>query len=284
MLYLDYPEIADGELFYAYCLRWCDYLGITRREKSLMLLSSGNKSVSNALFHPNITELLKVLKMSPEVYIQRHSVFPYYRIFVTKGCYQDVVRDMLLGKKYFAAKLSRGFTYTEGSQQKLFYCPACIKEVGSLLGIQRYQQINGVHVCYKHQCRLKFVSGIRSKRVDVSTFDLSFEICTDAVLNEIAKDVAFILEHDIELDFIRLRKVLWERYNKEHLLEKEEEWKDDLNIPKEYHLLLQNFSYKRLIQWRLPNGKVHPIEYLLMIRKWYGSFENFTIEEKITVH
>ncbi|MDY2997746.1 MAG: TniQ family protein [Faecalimonas sp.] len=284
MLYLDYPAIAEGELFYAYCLRWCDYLGITRREERLMLLSSGNKSISNALFHPNISGLLKVLGMSPEEYIQHHSVFPYYRMFVTKSHYQEVIRDMFLEKKYFTAKLSRGFTYTEGSKQKLFYCPACIKEAGSLLGIQRYHQINGVHVCYKHQCRLKSVSGIRSKKVDVSTFDLSVESCADTILNEIARDVAFIVEHDIELDLVRLRKILWERYNKEHLSEKEEEWKNDRTLPKEYQLLLQDFSYKRLIQWRLPNGKIHPIEYLLMIRKWYGSFENFIMEEKITVH
>lgn len=284
MMYLDYPAIADGELFYTYCLRWSDYLGITQREKRLMFLSSGKKSVFNALFPPNVNVLLEVLGISTEEYFQHHSLFPYYRMFVTKSRYQEVIRDMILEKKRFAVKLSRGFSYTEGADQRLFYCPACIKEAGSLLGIQRYQQINGVHVCYKHQCRLKSVSGIRAKRVAVSIFDLSVERCTDKVLNEIARDAAFIVEHDIELDLVRLRKILWERYNKEHLSEGEEEWKNDRTIPEEYQLLLQDFSYRRLIQWNFPNGKIHPIEYLLMIRKWYGSFENFIMEEKITVH
>lgn len=284
MMYLDYPAIEDGELFYTYCLRWCDYLGLTKREKSLTFLFLGNKSISNALFPPNVLALLDMFGMTLEEYIQHHSVFPYYRIFVTKSRYHEAIQDMLLEKKRLTAKLSRGFSYTEGAHQRLFYCPVCIKEAGGFLGIQRYHQIKGIHVCYKHQCRLKFVSGIGAKRVYVSNFDLSVERCTDHVLNEIARDAAFIVEHDIELDLVRLRKILWERYNKEHLSEGEEEWKNDRTIPEEYQLLLQDFSYKRLIQWSLPNGKIHPIEYLLMIRKWYGSFENFIMEEKITVH
>ena len=109
------------------------------------------------------------------------------------------------------------------------------------------------------------------------------------MLSDIANDISFILDHEVEINSEKLSEILYEKARNEGYLNsrgminflKDEEFKNSFfDIPKEYEYILPCVSLNLLIR-KQRNGMRQPLQYLILINQLFGSFRNFCIVNKI---
>lgn len=117
----------------------------------------GRRTISPSTSFPSgLSTMLAYLDLpvsSVEDLIDRHTVLPYFQLFVSAARYHAA--SQLIAKDGAAAtKISLGILASRlGTQERLHYCPVCAKEDCDVIGTPtwyRVHQLPGVHVCPYH--------------------------------------------------------------------------------------------------------------------------------------
>ena len=286
----DYPAVMENELIYVYVLRYhrfCGNSSITRTFKDFFELGSG---ITGLYFPGNANHFLKQIQMDADTYLRQHSIWPFYKLFVSEAKYQKIKQLAIYDNRNLSRQISQCYDYEDDSLIKnaLWYCPICHKERKDFSDIKIFHQIPGVYVCEKHHCRLKALP--IKKREFLSTpekWDVSFETCDDKWLNEIAEDVKYVMEYqpDIFVDSIskrikdELKKLIVVKGKKLVEAELLGQYKE---LPMEYQDYYKRFTLDRYLLGKSVNPYVTPMEYIILIRIMFGSLEEF-VENQINI-
>jgi transposase len=96
---------------------------------------------------------LKQPASNVEDLVQRHTILPYFRLFVSSSRYRTSI-GMLVSGAAAASKISLGLVASRiGAADQLRYCPICAHEDEALVGVAtwyRVHQLPGVLVCPYH--------------------------------------------------------------------------------------------------------------------------------------
>ena len=279
----DYPAIMENELIYMYILRYHRFCGNTSAKRTFKEFLDGNRGFLNIHYQGSVKYFLKYIGVDADTYFERHSLWPFYRMFLPEAVYEKCKRKMLNRDKYSGGSMWRYYSYDADSfiKRALWYCPICHKEKMDFTDIKLSHQIPGVYSCEKHHCRLKFILeryvGHASKP---ENWDVSYEPCKDEWLNGIAEDVSYIMEHCPciyrEGISILVGNEL-DKQIKEHsketveakLLERYKE------LPTEYQDYSRRLMLNRYRVCNFANPNITPMEYMILIRMLFGSFEEF---------
>ena len=223
--------------------------------------------------------------MSEEEYIRNHSVLPFYQMFLPKENYDRLCNLIFKEGKYYSNCIYKRIKNVSCNNE-LYYCPMCLKETPSSLGVETVHQLPGVHVCYKHGCLLNSIQLQRTRDfVDVKDWsrEASYPEVRSDVYMHLAEDAKYIIENPPGIDFETLQELIlceWFEYFKatdslRHWQERSNPWEEYFNnLPPEFQKYKNNIYFKRF-DGRGKKENPDPVEYLLFIRSICGSFENF---------
>lgn len=282
---MDYPGIAEKELFYTYIIRYHHYSGNLRLESSFVEFFGQERNINSVLFPKQIGECLKNLGMEIGNYLHNHSVLPFYRLFLKEDLYQKIVRQMTHGKNAYTKHLSTQQQHgVHLKSDQIFYCPVCLKEDTRYQTIKRFHQIEGVYVCPKHKCYLNNIS-IRSHKnlLKIKEWDMNIRACVpESILIQVARDVEYIIDHPPAMDNVLFRECLFDEAVYRGVFEcqgwyedRSSDWKSYYdNLPAEYAEFREKANFQRFAADKISGG-IDPIEYLVFVQSLYGSFEKF---------
>ena len=194
----DYPPVMENELIYVYVLRYHKYCGNQSVEQTFQDFFDSLTTNVSMQFPSNAKYFLEQIHMEPEVYIEHHSLWPYYRIFLPKQKYQQYKQAILCNSRSYTTPRWRyeDCDLDTSVKRSLRYCPICHKTRKDFTDIKTFHQIPGVYTCDKHGCYLKSIP-LNDKRFlfKPEEWDVSFRTCENKWLKGIAEDVRFIIEH-----------------------------------------------------------------------------------------
>ncbi|TEB10488.1 hypothetical protein Psfp_04160 [Pelotomaculum sp. FP] len=237
---------------------------------------------------------------TPEFWIRRHTILPYYLPFMDKRRKEQVVDAVNNngGKRLFAliGMAAGGIC----RKSELYYCPQCAVEDMSWYGeayFHRVHQLEGVFVCDKHGCSLKeypvakeHVSRIQFVRFDFKNIDLEElgnpenqhenedEKHITLKLNDVAKAARYIINRDFtEFDNVKVHENITSWMSSKGYLTRKGHVRQ-----RDFCHDLQNFYGLRLLEllecnidtnkdyeWpseavRFPGKAIHPLRYILI--------------------
>lgn len=222
---LDFPAIRERELFYIYILRYHKYVGRLFLKDSFEDFYEHRKNIENVLFPKKVENCLSDLSMSSETYINKHSVLPYYRLFLPRERYEQAVELMLHTDCSYVAKLYKD-SKTKRERDCIYYCPICHQLAsGTYEDIQIYHQVPEVFVCEKHKCYLNRVP-IRPLQeiLKPECWNVTVKECENEILLGIASDISYILRSNLRMDGVSLRKRLRQKVIEMHIYDKYRGW------------------------------------------------------------
>lgn len=282
----DYPPLYDGEILYSMILRYHRFSGNISFRESVSELYGKEKGIYSLLFPNEIILILNKLEITKESFIEEHSIFPYYRLFMTEDKYLQAVDRMIYSDRIYANYLVSSKICDSNNYIK--YCPICILERDGDIIFKCNEQIDFVHVCHFHKCYLNYYN-FKYRRLfqPIQRKDMNLEVRfpeqgRDDLEYLIAKEVNDLFQAKIELEVNGLRDCLRKRIkeigfysSRGRLFESaNEELKNYFcqyeNIPYE---IIEKLTFERLAGIRRPRA-IHPIEYLLIIQFLYGNIEN----------
>ncbi len=273
-------------MLYTYIIRYHHFSGNVRLRSSFEEFFGTDKNIGSVLFPYKIVECLKALGIEEMDYLKNHSAMPYYQLFLDIDVYQRICQNIFYGNRSYTTKVkTQQSADSVVKSNRIFYCPECLKEKLDYRNIKIFHQINGVYVCPEHHCYLNNVPIASSYRVlNMKEWDMSVRKCeTGGVLEQIAEDVRYIIDNPPEIDNTVLREQLFDeavfrgafRFGKWTEKARDIEWQKFYdNLPVEYKKFKARLDFKRLAASKKEAG-ADPIEYLLIIRSLFGSFEKF---------
>lgn len=270
------------ELYFAYILRYHRYTGQPSIARSFQAILDTSTRGSSVIFLSSVNKSIQRLGLFETEYIEEHSILPFYRIFLKEKKYQKVEHLFLYGR---CISYVREFHHTFNKEDSLTnnflkYCPVCHREERGYLDIKKHHQIPWVKVCEKHHCYLKEIStenGIQLSHPE--QWDVSARECKDEWLLGIAEDVRYILQErpriyrewivgKIREEIQRLQEISGLEAM-EQILKKAYE-----TLPEEYQCYRRRFRLEKFLE-PLLDFSVSQMEFLLLIRILFGSFEDF---------
>lgn len=281
---IDYIHIIDGELLFGYIHRFHLYSGNTTYSRTANeLWGNSRKWLYSPLFPLHIKEIIEELNISLNEYIEHYSILPFFRPFTSIEKYNSVINRYLLeNRSCYNQFFKTGSVHEKDTMVK--YCPACIRENYYLPYFRREHQIQGVYVCTKHNCILEEYHWDRRKRItkiDESTF-CRVEIKNEnKILLDIAKDVEYLLNSNLDINIRKIQQLLKEKAIAESFFTSNNCWildekrrfqKRYINIPPLYKETIEMFSIRQLVE-QSDICRIKPLKYLLAIDSLYGSFE-----------
>lgn len=282
---IDYPAIAEKELFYIYILRYHFYSGNKTLQTTFGEFYEVETNIKSVLFPKKLAPCLADVKITDEEYIWNHSVMPFYQLFLKENTFKEICENILYSRKPYTLRLLQNQTlHYKIKSDRINYCPLCMQEDLSYNNIKRYQQIQGVYVCPKHHCYLNNIP-IRPYRklLQIHEWDLHVQYTVSGgILEQIAEDVIYILEQPPRFGIEGLRERLLDKAFDDKVF-RYGKWNEQRNtrwinyykeIPNEYAAFKKVASYKRYATDNIDCG-INPMEYLMFIRSLFGSFENF---------
>lgn len=281
MIY-DYPPIKEHELYFSYLLRYHMYTGNSSLVSSFREMLGIQSWSSNVSFISRVGESLSKIRMEKEEYLEYHSVFPFYRLFLQPEKYQEIKRFIFQNNSISYINKLHAVCNREDSLagNMLKYCPICHKEEMTYSDLKIYQQIPWVKVCVKHGCYLNSVSAIKKKPLaHPEEWDVSARNCEEQWMLWIAEDVKFILEERPELFLEDVTELICWKIQKMQETETIESIEKKLlaqyeMLPKQYQCYRKRFSLKKFLE-RPIRQDISQMEYLLLIRMLFGSFQKF---------
>lgn len=272
-------------MFYTYIIRYHHYSGNVSLQSSFKEFFGKDTAITNILYPTNLGSCLKELRMDVDEYIKKHSVLPYYRMFLKKEIYDSICVDMLCDAKPYVTKIkSTQRQIAKVKSNRLFYCPMCMSEDKCYENIQIMHQLSEVHVCTKHKCYLNSISLRPFKRlINIDEWDMNITPCDEeSILLQVARDVEYIMKTQPELDITTLRACLMEEAIKRNIY-RNGKWNEKAvpqwkffydNLPKEYNVYKDVLSFNKFAARQQVIG-IDAVEYLLFIQSLYGRFEKF---------
>ena len=281
---LDYPKIKENELYFAYILRYHRYLGGSSLGQTFRYFMQKQYRPVSVIFPAGIEKSLAEIRMSPDMYVNAHSVLPYYRIFFREADYRNVVPETVVGSFPHTRRiLNNQGKGTGEKQESLWYCPVCHAKRRDYDDIRIYHQIPEVHVCPEHHCYLKQISVRESKVLaEPESWDIGVEMCEDVWLNGIAEDVRYIMEKKPEIFADAFCDAYWSWFEECADAVPFKSWNGweawingEVNgLPEIYRTEFEDFRFRDYLH-KENTAKFKRIEYLVLIRMMYGSFEGF---------
>jgi Tn7-like transposition protein D/TniQ len=220
-----FPSPFTDELLYSICARFKDRMGYpVQQDANRELFGCTKKAVVDLPSHLGylIDALPRGHHFTVERLIQEHTLFPYYRPFLSPERVGRVL-ECMKGSGALRAKLSSGSASTLGHKPEwLRFCPLCAEEDERGFGKywRRLHQASGVMVCPVHCVFLenssasirhesdhnKFVSA-ESAIAPTKARPLDPSNRNHQILLRIARDVAWLLEQpDLVSDYSVLHK------------------------------------------------------------------------------
>lgn len=280
---LDYPSIGERELFYIYILRYHQYCGKRFLKESFEDFYVYKENMNNVLFPKKIEACLKDLHMSPKDYIEKHSVLPYYRLFLPKERYNQAIEFMLHTTQSYTVKLYMN-SEVKKIQHSIYYCPICHRIArDSYEDIKIFHQIPKVLVCPRHRCYLNCVDTKPVRKLtEPALWDSGVKKCENELFFGIAADVSYILGTRLDMALKDLKNELRKKLMLREVYSECGGWKREFEEScirkyckalREYQGLCCVYSLNKFISDI--DFPINPIEYLLFIRVVFGSFQKF---------
>lgn len=284
-MFYDYPPIQEDELYFSYLLRYHIYTGNTSVVYSIREILGVQTWNSNVSFISHVGDSLRKIGLEEEVYLEEHSVFPFYRMFLDLEKYQRMKRLIMQNSSIsYMNKLHPAFHKEDSlAGHALKYCPICHRKKKTYSDIQIYHQIPWVNVCEEHRCYLKEVSTLQKKQLTCpEKWDVTFQKCEEDWLLSIAEDIKFILEKRPKLYLEDVRKLIRKKFQKMQETKKIEIIEEKIRsqyemLPTIYQCYRKRFSLEKFLEISIKQD-ISQMEYLIFIRILFGSFKKF-IEE-----
>jgi transposase-like protein len=218
------PRIFPDELFYSWFSRYHRFSGNSSPVITMIELFNKKNSKLNIHF-PFCLEFLieqfpENLLLTSDDIINKHTIFPYLRLFMRSDCIDNTIEAMKYDiKQNIPVK-------TTINTQKIFdiniikICPKCYIEDREMFGeayIHRTHQVPGNLICIKHMQYLvnyKIPDNISTNEfIDINKCEINFNDKNINISKEIinlSKDISYILNlHDMDLHI----DVIKEKYN-----------------------------------------------------------------------
>lgn len=150
----------DNELLYSILARFHLFSGNTSTKDTLINLF-GNVNVCATVDLPShLKQLCKYISnqaYTPEYFIEKHTLFPYYRPFLPSDRVEKIVNNMI-GSNGKGIHMQAGIMASKIKIPSfLRYCPVCFLESSRINGIaywNRLHQLPGVLICLRHNTLL----------------------------------------------------------------------------------------------------------------------------------
>lgn len=302
-----FPMIYPDEIFFSWVGRFSSISGYTRHTDILLELF-GQENISYNLYYPEgldflCAQLPASFNITSDYIIENHTVFPFFRPFLTQENQRIIIKGMKTKGKYHLKDMmgaNSGYIFNDNI---IKVCLECFKEDVAKYGegyIHRTHQIPGNFICLKHN---KFfmqldVSDVLVRRhfVDINNLTDRFTSgLNDIIQNEyikLAQDMNILLNGDLEnYDILKII----EKYKNKLILKKYRTTSGTLHNIKLIKDLLNFYSVdfittlssniddKSILNrssWvhyitRERKQKIHPIRHLLFIRFLFGSVQEF---------
>lgn len=278
----DYPPVQEEELYFSYVLRYHQFCGtkpIAHSFQEFLEIPNWN---SNVAFMGHVDRSIWKIGLDGDDYIEKHSVIPFYRIFLPKIKYERMKKLIIHNSSSsYINKLHHTY-YKEDSllNRDLKYCPICHREKKSYSDIQKHHQIPWVHVCEIHHCYLNKISSLQKKKLDCpEEWDVSVQVCEETWLFGIAEDVKFILKEKPNIYVEDILAGIWKKIEQLQETQTLEEirsklWEHYGTLPKVYQCYAKRFELGKFFQ-RPIDLSILQMEYMILIRILFGSFEGF---------
>lgn len=278
----DYPPIKEHELYFSYLLRYHMYTGNVSLASSFREMLGIQNWSSNVSFISRVGESLSKIQMEEDDYLEYHSVFPFYRIFLYPEKYQVMKRLIFQNSSISYINKLHATCNREDSLagNRLKYCPICHKKEKSYSDLKIYQQIPWVTVCAEHGCYLNSVSSIKKNPLaHPEEWDVSVRNCEEQWVMWIAEDIRFILEERPKLFLEDVLELIRRKIQKMQEAETIEGIEKELlgqyeKLPKQYQCYRERFSLKKFLEYPIRRD-ISQMEYLLLIRMLFGNFQRF---------
>lgn len=287
---LDHPPLFNGEILYSMIIRYHRFSGNTELKDSITDFYGKEKGLYSLLFPNEVSLVLENLNISNQRYIEEHSVFPFYRLFMTNEKYTLATERMLFTDKIYANYL-RSANTCDDYNSYIKYCPLCIMENNGDIIINRNNQIDIVQVCHIHKCYLNYFFRKNRRQFETITkmeLDLNVKFpdkIEKGTEYKIASDINYLLNTKQSVEISQLRVALRERIHELGYFERGHWFQSANDVLKNYFYqnenvkpeVIEKLSFERLAGIRKPKG-IHPLEYILLIMFLYGNTENLIIE------
>lgn len=154
-----FPAIKDDELLYSAASRYYLVGGGISHEKTTLELT-GVRSCHFSRFFPCHLQffcdrLPGKVRVSPETLIEKYTLYPLFRPFVTKERHEKIMQEMIANPKGGQIHSRIGISsYRLPSMEYLKCCPDCIDQDKKNYGFaywHRSHQVAGVCLCHQHK-------------------------------------------------------------------------------------------------------------------------------------
>lgn len=214
------PSIFPDELFYSWVVRYHKYSGNYSPTITIQELFNKKRGGLNIHFPINTEFLIEQIPnnsdMTSEDIIEKHTIFPYLRTFMTPEEIERKMESIKHGTEY-----SKNKDKTVINAQNIFdvnvfkICPECYKKDKEFFGeayIHRSHQIPGSFICMKHMkhfLNFKIPNNLsESGFVDINQYKIDFKNeykkITPEIIN-ISQDMNYLLNlnsEDLNLNVI----------------------------------------------------------------------------------
>lgn len=282
----DFPPLINDEMIFGYIYRYHMFSGnLNFSETAKEIWGNSNQWIYSTLFPFVASSLIEKMGITQHDYILKHTVIPFYKIFIMKEKYEQLEYNIFSNNRYFSRQLFKGMKIIK-NQRSINYCPLCMEENYNIPLILRQHNVDGIFVCTKHRCYLNTLCWEKVRNRDKfcwDNLDRTVRYTNNYLLLDVASDVYYILNHNIGLDLYMIRRILYTIAKERGYVNLDGKWVDQktkllrrnfLDIPKEYNELIQYLSFQKVASEKIPYS-IHPINYILIINQLYGNFENF---------
>ncbi|MDP7981245.1 TnsD family Tn7-like transposition protein [Bacillus multifaciens] len=305
-----FPTPYEDELLYSLMLRYHVHLASTSRMQTMLELFNNDKKCSIVDFPNSLDYLVEQIPSKPsdftaEYLIQKHTIVPFYKPFLTPIKYTQVIESMKKNIQKNRVKLHLGEIDASRREKNIYLCRGCIVEQKKRHGefyINRVHQIPGVFVCTKHkELLVKYsytlyaqqkLTVIDEERLEEQKLDLLEKEQVMKWLFRIAEDIEWLMTSPLEPQvcefylkkyqtLIDIKGISYPRS------EKRRKFKSSLLdfFPSELFSLLkfdiQKVSYPNWMRYIFGSESqyLHPLKHFLLIYYLCGSIQDFFEKE-----
>lgn len=288
----DFPPLIKDEMVFGYIYRYHVFSGnLNFSDTAQEVWGKNNQWIYSILFPAVASSLIEKMGITQHDYILKHTVIPFYKIFIMKEKYEQLEQNIFSNNRYFSRQLFKGMKIIY-DHRSINYCPLCMEENYNIPLILRQHNVDGIFVCTKHKCYLNKLSWEKERIRDILRWDIldrTVKYTNNQMLLDVANDVHYILNNNIELDLYKIRNILYKVAVDKGYVNVKGDWLEHKmhllrinfhDIPEEYTEIIQYISFKRMASEKLPYS-IHPLHYILAINQLYGNFDNFLKSNEI---
>ncbi|MEH8015784.1 TnsD family transposase [Rheinheimera muenzenbergensis] len=256
------------------------------------LLGSQHKQLPSA-FVSVIPQLSELTGIDRHTLIDRHTVLPLFRSFVSEDVYQMAQAELVNGRTTLLDKLLSTSANRMKLSGQMRYCPQCYTEQQDTHGYPYWcieHQLSGVYICQKHQQPLFAVNVDRKRLVLPGNGEPN-----PAGYSEVLMNLAEFTEDAWRMPLSnysgqRLRQCVRMKLNKEGFVTdcgriRQQKWQSDfLNnwLPAEAiteiaALLHDNTNLYLKAFFHRENNTLSPLKHLLVLAGLFDSWKNFKV-------